>query len=420
MQNSNNSNPRTNIEVVMRQFPDKFFALEWLRNMVDKYIAELITAYDDEDNFTYEKKYHNPYLEFSLLFMNTSGTELDNVCSIIDYCYDEETPYEALLNERVKLIYAISNTIIVRSWSMVNKSSVNTWKTFIDELVRAKVKKEEVEAFFTLIDRASIITDFVNGDSNLYNYEFDPSKYDYTREESYINDTEEKELRGLDGELQLLHNTGEPDLEKLANIIFRFTTKDLKFRAWEKVNAIFHNTHWMEISGFIKTIIETPNKTFEEDDKGLICDLEFFREEYTKDLKNQYLFKNLLISFADDINENEGEEWAILYLAYKYFANKLDKTRGESVCFFHDLEKLIPEYFTRVYKNEEPSDKRYRKYIEKFRKETNKWFDQNDKLYDISNISSSLYGNDKKNKFSYIIGKIHKARTRFKLLEKHI
>ena len=73
------------------------------------------------------------------------------------------------------------------------------------------------------------------------------------------------------------------------------------------------------------------------------------------------------------MDADNGRDWIAVYIAYHYFMNREFIMKGYAD-FFADIEGLLPGILTKVNKDYDKGDKRYKAYTELLASETTKWF----------------------------------------------
>lgn len=128
----------------------------------------------------------------------------------------------------------------------------------------------------------------------------------------------------------------------------------------------------------------------EEEGNIELVDLSFFSMKMFGTMESQGKLRQVLQDVLPKINVESGRDWVAVYIAYHFFINSLQR-KGNYVCFFTDIEKLLPGVLTKVNTTFPKGDKRYRAYTEALSDECNCWFIDEGRLPPMNEWVSSKY-----------------------------
>lgn len=114
-------------------------------------------------------------------------------------------------------------------------------------------------------------------------------------------------------------------------------------------------------------------------------ELKFFKAFNTTEKRE--VLKQAINDLLPDINENNGRDWVVLYIAYTFAIGKRVLLEDYSF-FFTDIETLFPGLLKNINPDRSGYD-RYSRYTDLLSKECKLWYICNGRLLDVSEWRSS-------------------------------
>ncbi len=178
------------LEVLQRE-ADMLFSLEPLRNLLWR---ELRKSLDAEKNYlTYCEHLRDDKLaQLAWDLLHRWGSTLDEIKVLFDNQFPGEDFMQCMLTEREELIDRFAHSKPASWWALVNQDDAQTVRTFANRLYR--LPGEQVDGFFYMIDKLSILTDLINHRDTLYGMQLDYPLYARLAAERLKKAKEERHL----------------------------------------------------------------------------------------------------------------------------------------------------------------------------------------------------------------------------------
>ena len=139
-------------------------------------------------------------------------------------------------------------------------------------------------------------------------------------------------------------------------------------------------------------------------------DLVFFDNKHFGTMERQNKLRCVLKKVLPRMDADNGRDWIAVYIAYHYFMNREFIMKGYAD-FFADIEGLLPGILTKVNKDYDKGDKRYKTYTELLASETTKWFILSECLPPFNEWRSKKYNyavdDNRKNRIQDIVRDIY-------------
>ncbi len=110
-----------------------------------------------------------------------------------------------------------------------------------------------------------------------------------------------------------------------------------------------------------------------DDDGFEYVDFKFFDQSRFDTMDKQFSLRSAIKRIIPKIDVDNGRDWIAVYIAYHYYIGREFIMLGYAD-FFSDIEALLPGVLTKINKEAENGDKRYKNYTVLLLKECRNWF----------------------------------------------
>lgn len=161
---------------MMLRNANTLFSIGWLRKRLWEELGSRISGIPATEYENYGSWLRNHFeIRFMLEFLSAYQKSLPSIRQIIGNAYDALNPLEELLVEREELIREFASMSLSKTWNCVKDDDVS-WRQFAHRFPFSDPgKKEEIDSFFKILDRISIITDILCRRAKEYGLEVDYS-----------------------------------------------------------------------------------------------------------------------------------------------------------------------------------------------------------------------------------------------------
>lgn len=163
------------VEMMLRN-ANMLFSIGWLRKRLWTELGRRISEIPATEYENYGRWLRNHFeIRFILEFLSAYQKSLASIRQIIGNAYNTQSPLEELMEERDELIREFACMPLSKTWNCV-KDDGESWHQFAHRFPFGDPgKKEEIDRFFEILDRISIITDILCRRAKEYGLEIDYS-----------------------------------------------------------------------------------------------------------------------------------------------------------------------------------------------------------------------------------------------------
>jgi hypothetical protein len=163
------------VEMMLRN-ANMLFSIGWLRKRLWTELGRRISEIPATEYENYGRWLRNHFeIRFILEFLSAYQKSLASIRQIIGNAYDTQNPLEELMEDREELIREFACMPLSKTWNCV-KDDDESWHQFAHRFPFGDPgKKEEIDRFFEILDRISIITDILCRRAKEYGLEIDYS-----------------------------------------------------------------------------------------------------------------------------------------------------------------------------------------------------------------------------------------------------
>ena len=171
------SKPMQRRMAMMLQNADRLFSIGWLRKRLWADLASRVQEAAASEYGCYAHVLQGDYeSRFAWHFLSVCGKSLAEIKRKIDNAYDDGEPLRELLDDREELIREFARMQLSNTWEHV-KDDDRSWRSFAHRMPFGEANRQgDINRFFDILDRISLITDIVCGKAAEYGLEVDYSR----------------------------------------------------------------------------------------------------------------------------------------------------------------------------------------------------------------------------------------------------
>jgi len=184
----------------MLQNADRLFSLGWLRKRLWATLSRHIADTPATEFGDYGRVLQGGYeSRFLWGYLSACQKAVTDIRRTLDSAYEGSDPLQELLEDREELIREFARMSLSRTWECV-KDDDQSWRNFARRMpLNDPARRDEIDRFFEIIDRISVITDIVCHRAHEYGVKVDyTALQDYDRQQQRMALTDEVLARAIE------------------------------------------------------------------------------------------------------------------------------------------------------------------------------------------------------------------------------